>query len=128
MGPLAELLEVMYGHFLPPVADASAESFEAAGLAFAGAGSDFAGADSFSFAESAFASFFGDEYRSLYQPPPRSTKELRLTILLSCPFAPQPLHRSGGGSFTFCRTSLSFPHFSQTYSYIGMIGVAELVR
>lgn len=98
---------------------------EAAGLAAGDVASDFGGAF-FSFAASVWASFLGLEYKSAYQPPPRSTKELRLTILLSFPFAPHPLHCSGGGSFTFCSTSLSFPHFSQTYSYIGMIGVGRV--
>jgi hypothetical protein len=61
-------------------------------------------------------SFFLDEYRSEYHPPPLSTKELRLTTLTNAPPASQPEHFSGAGSETFCKTSFSFPHFSQTYS------------
>jgi hypothetical protein len=113
---------------LVPGAEAPVDSLEVEGFAAVeGAASVLAGAPSFSFVPSGLESFFGEEYKSAYHPPPRSTNELRLTILVSFPFAPHPLQRSGGGSFTFCRTSLSFPHFSQTYSYIGMIRVGGLI-
>ncbi len=94
---------------------ASDEFAEAAGF------SVFGGAVSLSFELSDFESFFAELYRSEYHPPPRRTNELRLTTFFSLPFVPHPAHRSGGGSFIFCSTSLSFPHLSQTYSYIGMI-------
>jgi len=60
-------------------------------------------------------SFFGDEYRSEYQPLPLRTKVERLTIFVS-PWAPQSSHFSGGGSEIFCSTSLSLPQSWQTYS------------
>jgi len=101
---------------------ASDEFAEAAGFAASlGVASVFGGAVSLSFELSDFVSFFAELYRSEYHPPPRRTKELRLTTFVSFPFVPHPAHRSGGGSFIFCSTSLSFPHLSQTYSYIGMI-------
>ena len=101
---------------------ASDEFAEAAGFAASlGVASVFGGAVSLSFELSDFESFFAELYRSEYHPPPRRTNELRLTTFFSLPFVPHPAHRSGGGSFIFCSTSLSFPHLSQTYSYIGMI-------
>jgi len=104
-----------------------AESLEGAGFAAGAeaAPSSFLGAPSLSLAPCVPASFLGELYRSEYHPPPRSTKELRLTTLVKEPCAPQLLQRSGGGSFIFCRTSLTFPHLSQTYSYIGMDYLTE---
>jgi hypothetical protein len=97
------------------------ESVEVAGLAVSlEVASAFGGALSPSFEVSDFESFFAELYRSEYHPPPRRTKELRLTTFVSFPLVPHAAHRSGGGSFIFCSTSLSFPHLSQTYSYIGM--------
>ena len=61
------------------------------------------------------ASFFVEPYRSEYQPPPLSWKALRETSLASF----RPPHSSqvrGGGSFTFCSFSLTFPQPSQRYS------------
>ena len=108
----------------PELAESLVDSGFAAGVE--GAPSPFLGAPSLSFAPCVLASFLGELYRSEYHPPPRSTKELRLTTLVKVPCAPQLLHRSGGGSFIFCRTSLTFPHLSQTYSYIGMDYLTEM--
>jgi hypothetical protein len=53
-------------------------------------------------------------YKSLYQPPPLSWKELRLMIFAI--FPPHSGHASGGGSLTFCSRSTMRPHASQTNS------------
>jgi hypothetical protein len=45
-----------------------------------------------------------------------STKEERLTILLSDPSVSQLAHFSGAGSFTFWMTSVTLPQFAQEYS------------
>jgi hypothetical protein len=60
--------------------------------------------------------FLVELYRSEYQPPPLSTKEERLTILLSEPSAPQWSHLPGAGSFTFWMTSVTLPQVAQVYS------------
>jgi hypothetical protein len=56
-------------------------------------------------------SFFDDEYRSEYQPPPLSWKLVRLTRRSWVFSAPHFSHLAGAGSDTFCITSSSFPHF-----------------
>lgn len=61
-------------------------------------------------------SFLVEPYRSEYQPPPLSTKELRLTRFTIVPSAPHCSHFAGAGSDTFCNRSISLPHFSQAYS------------
>jgi hypothetical protein len=68
------------------------------------------------FVPAAGASFFGDAYKSEYQPPPLSTKEVRLMQRDSAPLSPQPSHFSGGGSCIFWKTSVILPQLLQTYS------------
>jgi len=60
--------------------------------------------------------FLVELYRSEYQPPPLSTKEERLTILLSEPSLPQWSHLPGAGSFTFWMTSVTLAQVAQVYS------------
>ncbi len=55
-------------------------------------------------------------YRSAPQPPPLSTKELLLTRRFILPFAPHFSHFAGGASPIFCSRSISWPHFSHSYS------------
>jgi len=56
-------------------------------------------------------SFFDDEYRSEYQPPPLSWKLLRLIRRSKLLSSPHDGHFTGAGSEIFCITSRSWPHF-----------------
>ncbi len=59
--------------------------------------------------------FFGDPYKSAYQPPPLSWKAVRETSLASR-LLPHSGQAAGGRSVIFCITSVSRPHRSQRYS------------
>ena len=56
-------------------------------------------------------SFFADEYRSEYQPPPLSWKLVRLIRRSKLFSSPHDGHLTGAGSEIFCITSRSWPHF-----------------
>ncbi len=61
------------------------------------------------------AAGFGEEYRSLYQPPPLSWNDV-CEIWRSSACAPQASHLRLGGSLMRCRYSNCFLHFLHTYS------------
>jgi hypothetical protein len=61
-----------------------------------------------------------EEYRSLYQPPPLSWNEVRLSSRFIVRFLPQCGQGSGAGSSCFCKTSSRWLQALQRYSKIGM--------
>ncbi len=68
-----------------------------------------------------FLSGLDEAYRSLYQPPPLSWNDVRLSSLCIVFFLPHTGQTSGGGSPCFCRTSSRCSQAVQRYSKSGMV-------